>query len=149
MTGQLHKSRRLPWTRKVFSRCSLPAVLICLPAGCSSQDFEIAPVSGAVTLAGQPLANASVAFQPRGRSSTRVGPTSAGTTDSGGRFALRVISDDREGAVVGEHIVWISTSGVSQDASRGGRDRVPLKYQDGSLRFTVPPGGTDRANFDL
>lgn len=125
-------------------------LLVCLSlcVGCSSQGFEVSPVSGAVTLDGKPLANASVAFQPRGGGElAEVGPTSAGTTDNEGRFSLKTISDDQVGAVVGEHIVWISTSSNSGVAE--GKEQVPLKYQDGSLRFTVPPGGTDSANFDL
>lgn len=128
-------------------------LLVCLSlcVGCSSRGFEVSPVSGAVTLDGKPLANASVAFQPRGGGElAEVGPTSAGTTDIEGRFSLKTISDDQVGAVVGEHIVWISTSsGGAADSAAAGKEQVPLKYQDGSLRFTVPPGGTESANFDL
>ena len=124
-------------------------ICVCALAGCSSPSYELAPVSGVVTLDGKPLAGASVAFQPRGNSS-EPRPTSVATTDDQGKYSLSVISSSREGAVVGDHLVWLSTSsgGAVDDAGRGGVERVPLKYQSG-IKFSVPPGGTNRANFDL
>lgn len=133
-------------------RLCLLVMLISL-GGCSSSEYEFAPVSGKVTLGGKPLGGASVAFQPRAQGdSVIIGPTSVGKTDEQGRFTLSVSTNKREGAVVGEHIVWISTSKTvdpANDAVRPSKELVPAKYMDGSLRYTVAPGGTDNANFDL
>ncbi len=127
-------------------------VIVLSLVGCSSSEHELAPVSGKVTLGGKPLAGASVAFQPRSQGDpTDTGPTSIGTTDEQGRYSLRVNKDNREGAVVGEHIVWISTSSTADpnDDSVRPKERVPMRYLDGSLRYTVSSGGTDSANFEL
>lgn len=128
-------------------------VIVLTLMGCSSSEFELAPVSGKVTLDGKPLSGAGVVFQPRAQGDSRdAGPTSIGTTDEQGRFSLRVNTDNREGAVIGEHTVLISTSATIDpvdDSVRPSKELVPLKYMDGSLRCTVSAGGTDNANFEL
>ncbi|HEY1380690.1 MAG TPA: hypothetical protein VGF55_28065 [Gemmataceae bacterium] len=125
-------------------------------AGCSGGP-KIVPVSGTVRLDGKPLANALVAFNPAappGRIEA-AGPGSMAVTDDQGHFALKIIGTDGRtvGAVVGEHRVRISTADLADDtgdvATRR-KERVPAKYNTNTtLTFTVPPGGTDSANFDL
>ncbi len=121
--------------------------------GCGGSAFDLAPVSGRVTWKGQPLANAHVSFAPTG--SRLPGPGSYGRTDSEGKFSLRIETADREGAVVGQHVVRISTLGDAQsEQSDAGvklpKDRIPPKYNtESTLTFTVNAGGTDQANFDL
>ena len=57
---------------------------------------------------------------------------------------------DREGALVGKHIVTITTAaGAKSDGAAAGGERVPKAWRDGSQRFEVPAGGTTAANFDL
>ncbi len=138
------------------ARLILIGVLAAL-AGCSGGP-KIVPVSGTVTLDGKPLANALVAFNPAAPAGKieAAGPGSMGVTDEQGRYALKIIGTDGKtvGAVVGEHRVRISTSDITSDS--GGdvaarrKEQVPAMYNaNTTLTFTVPPGGTDAANFDL
>jgi hypothetical protein len=120
-------------------------------AGCGGQG-DVVPVSGRVTLNGQPLAGATVAFQPvsPGMNERPEACGSAGRTDASGQFTLRLIEPDRDGALVGEHIVTISTgSAAGGDAAALKGERLPKAWRDGSQRFEVPAGGTAAANFEV
>ena len=127
-------------------------MFLVLAGGCGSAG-PTASVSGRVTLAGQPLANAVVTFQPvrpqDGAALTVTG--SVGKTDADGRFELRLIEPDKPCAAVGQHRVSISTasSDPANDAQLPTGERVPPAWRDGSQTFEVPPGGTNAANFDI
>jgi hypothetical protein len=128
-------------------------ILVLLPAGCSSGPYQVARVSGRVTLNGQPLAHASVTFQPlmSGRNHDP-GPGSGAFTDADGRYALKLIGTDTRGAVVGKHLVRITR--VPQDNSADDRPKrlkdLPAKYnKKTTLEFDVSPGGTSSADFPL
>jgi hypothetical protein len=134
-----------------------------LAIGCSGDSFKLVPVSGRVTKNGEPLANVRVVFQPIG--SENPGPGSAGTTDADGRYTLVVSSQQfsGKGAVVGRHRVTIGSIlpgegdkptdpevGSPDGAPLAGKELIPPQYnQDSTLTFDVPPGGTDKADFDL
>ncbi|MDZ7617134.1 MAG: carboxypeptidase-like regulatory domain-containing protein [Patescibacteria group bacterium] len=122
--------------------------LCLLAAGCGGSKFKQAAVSGQVTAKGQPVPEASVTFQPQGG-----GPGSYGQTDAQGRFSLRSVLDDSTGAVVGTHTVTITTAKAAstQDDAGSGMtgEMAPERFRDGSVQFTVPPGGSDQANFEL
>jgi hypothetical protein len=126
--------------------------LVALAAGCGGP-YKSVPVSGRVTLNGKPLAKASVTFAPVGKdANVEPGPSSVGTTDADGRYALRLVGADGSGAVVGKHMVRIAIldeTDTSVDAPVRMK-QLPLKYNgQTTLRFDVPADGTDRANFDL
>ena len=132
------------------------ALLSLALAGCSGPTHQFAPVSGKVTWKGQPLAGADVYFAPTG--GLDAGPSSTGKTDKDGRFKLRVDILDRDGAVVGNHVVRVSkyseakgTRPEEADAgSQSAKNVIPYKYNaESKLNFTVPAQGTDQANFDL
>jgi hypothetical protein len=128
--------------------------------GCSN-GHKFAPVSGRVTLNGQPLAGVTVDFQPLGSSqNSEPGPGSTAVTDADGRFVLHSqLEKSRQGAVVGKHQVRIwpaeGSQAPDQDAEavqpKGAKRKlIPGRYHVNSeLTFTVPPGGTDQANFEL
>src|SRR5215470_13236777 len=85
----------------------LLAALAVGAVGCGND--QVAPVSGRVTLDGQPLANAAVTFQPvRTEGKGNPGPGSGGFTDADGRYTLKVTGTEARGAVVGKHKVTIS-----------------------------------------
>jgi hypothetical protein len=119
---------------------------------------EFAPVSGKVTLNGQPVAGATVVFQPIAREgSIDAGPGSVGTTNDKGEYTLTA-DTGQKGAVVGKHRVMISSLGVKPGSEggdqRGGpplENRLPGVYNDAdtSLTFDVPAGGTNKADFPL
>ncbi len=150
--------------RSVFSSLvALPPSLFPLPsslllllaiAGCGGDAYPLASVSGTVTLDGVPLAEALISFEPvRQGEDPDSGPGSYGKTDQQGRFSLKSVHGE-EGAVIGTHVVRITTSELKELADVGQgiepSKRIPRRYIDGSaLRFTVPAGGTDQADFAL
>jgi hypothetical protein len=135
----------------------LVGVALVLALGCGSGK-QFAPVSGKVTLNGQPLANATVSFQPIAEAgSVEAAPGSTGKTNEKGEYSLTA-SDGKYGAWVGKHRVRISAlqeqvGGGDQRPPRGGwpqADKVPRRYNDESKETVqVLPSGTDKADFNL
>jgi hypothetical protein len=129
----------------------VPLLLVALGCG---KGYQVAPVSGRVTLDNRPLANADVRFIPTTGQDL---PYSFGITDEQGHYELRLGVDNREGAVVGEHHVTISMSqahGKIMPRPGTGNKRLgeflPSRYNRAStLTCTVPPEGRTDANFDL
>lgn len=115
-------------------------VLIAAIAGCGRSDSSVAPVSGTVTLGGEPLADAVVTFQPTG------GPPSRGITDAAGKYALRY-TREIVGARIGPHVVSITTHRAANDDADPPRpavpERVPWNFRgdDSELRASVAAGG--------
>jgi hypothetical protein len=125
------------------------AWLLILPLfllGCSKGP-KLASVSGRVTMDQKPLANADVTFVPESSDSGDPATLeSSGMTDDQGKFSLKMNKDNRNGAIIGSHKVRISL------IERGAKieNRVPKQYnKNTTLTFTVPPGGSKEANFDL
>jgi hypothetical protein len=116
-------------------------------AGCSKR--ESAPVSGQVTLNGEPQEGIYVYFQPAvppGGDPMNVGTSSYARTDAEGRFTLNFmdVDKDRPGALVGSHSVRLD-----DERTFGGgpvKSRVPRKWEG---TFVVPDEGTSEANFEL
>jgi hypothetical protein len=112
------------------------AVILVAIAGCGGANTN--PVSGTVTLDGEPLADALVMFTPM-----TGGRPAAAKTDSQGRYEL-VFSRDASGALEGEHLVAITTG--DEIANDDGTleiipERVPTKYNSASeLRATIESG---------
>lgn len=122
----------------------LCALLMLLCAGCGPGGPELVPVEGTITLDDEPLANASVEFQPEH------GSPSIATTDRQGHYVLKY-GPDRPGAMVGTHTVRISTYGRSVD---GGVDhytpeRVPPRYNEQTELIRQVKSGQPVMNFDL
>jgi hypothetical protein len=145
-------------------RVTVAAALVALCAGCSGGGPQYVPVSGVVTLDGKPYAHAVVSFQPVGtKENPNPGRGSSAYTDENGRFVLKC--DDKDGAVVGTHLVRIMTKGNdvvgqmpdgtsadggSRAAPKGRVDPIPAEWNSNSkVEFEVPKGGTDKANFDI
>jgi hypothetical protein len=125
---------------------------LVLIAGCGGP--KLASVSGTVTLDGQPLANASVTFQPMGEGNLNPGQGSYAKTDQNGNYTLEM-QGGKKGAVVAKHKVEISavTGGAGRPdddrPQRQQRDRVPAQYNTQSkLTVEVKPG-ENVGNFDL
>lgn len=139
-----------------FHTTSIWGTLLVATLGCGGE-FQIATVSGVVTLDGEALPNASVYFQPRRRGDDPVvGPPSVGVTDDSGHYTLRT-TDGSSGAVVGVHAVSITTferrmvdPKNSDRLEVVSKERVPPRYRTPSeLSFTVPSGGAEQADFEL
>lgn len=130
-------------------------------SGCGNSGPRYVPVSGVVTLDGKPYGDGVVVFHPKATSTNpNPGRTSAGETDAQGHFVLKT-DDLKNGAVVGTHVVRISTRGpvMQFDPATGSpdtappnvkRDQIPAAWNTMSDKeFEVPPSGTDKANFDI
>lgn len=128
---------------------SLPTLAVAAIAlfglsGCGSGN-GVSPVSGTVTLDGQPLPDALVSFYPaEGRLST-------GTTDSQGHYELDYTADQK-GAEVGKHTVKITVATVQGEGgpARAPKEKVPSRYnEDSELTAEVSSGTNSNVNFDL
>jgi hypothetical protein len=140
-----------------------------LLAGCGGP--HLVPVSGVVKLDGKPYPNAMVSFQPVGNGgdlNPGPGKGSMAVTDENGRYVL-LYDGTRKGALVGRHRIRISTlsgHGTSEPMPDTGTpdgyvqpkgtksdlefDPIPVEWNERSEKtFDVPPGGTDRADFDI
>ena len=146
--------------RRVLSLSVLIAFSLVVIVGCGERrDYELAPVSGHVTVNGKPMPGLVINFQPRGKTPEDLtpGPGSFATIDEQGRYSLRTADEhNEEGAVVGKHVVRL----IVPDSMRGGdsdaddpalRSRVvlPKKAVDGSTTFEVLSGGTDEADLNF
>jgi hypothetical protein len=139
------------------------ALLLPVLAGCeggASGDLpELVPVSGTVTLDGEPESGVQVTFVPTG--STK-GGSSYGATDESGKYELTA-DDGRKGAAVGEFQVmcnkWVMPDGSDFVGEPGGpspmeagaSELLPPRYsrEDATeLTATVPAGG-GTVDFDL
>jgi len=141
---------------------AVPLVLLWAASGCDSGP-QVAPVSGVVFVDGEPLAGAAINTQPFGGANDKSGVGSFGKTNSEGRYTLELVDPPMAGAIVGEHRVTITPEFYSQNAGRdydvddedvpvGETPRAPpwpIQYVDGSLKLTVPPNGTEEADFNL
>jgi hypothetical protein len=128
-------------------------------AGCNQDPFRVAPVSGRVTLDGQPVAQTAVMFQPLSAGNPNPGPGSFGITDAEGRYTLKLVGKETPGGVVGKHMVRFDP--YSDEPSDPTSDRpfrpknampkIPRKYNQpvALFEFEVPPKGTTSADFEL
>jgi hypothetical protein len=134
--------------------CLVGVALIVLLSGCG-KSYKTVPVSGLVTLDGDPLPNATVMFIPEAEGSSKAAlPSSTATTGEDGRYSLvlTVAGKTKPGAVVGKHKVFITLGapGSSNDAQPTFHQQLPQRYNRKSeLECEVGPSGRDDANFPL
>jgi hypothetical protein len=104
---------------------------------------DVGRVSGAVTLDGQPLAEATVMFQPT------QGRASIATTDKAGKYSLTYL-DGVPGALLGTHKVIIRTEIPGEDGQPPiAKEKLPKKYHAQSeLTAEVKPG-SNKLDFKL
>jgi hypothetical protein len=118
--------------------------------GCKSDDPALAKVSGTITLAGNPLTNASVTFIPMGDTP---GFGGVGKTDASGKYALAGSRNNEPGIPTGQYRVVISkrlmpdgsevAAGEAPTMSPA-KESLPDVYSSMSmttLTATVPAGG--------
>lgn len=137
-------------TRVSAGRIVVLIIVVAIAAtgqiGCSSGGVKLAKVTGKVTLAGAPLPDALVTFTP-----TTGGSPSTGRTASDGTYKL-IFSRKLDGAMVGEHIVTISTfqPAMEDPPTPEVPEKVPFKYreEDTALKATVK-SGSNKLDFDL
>lgn len=134
---------------------SLAAVVALFASGCGDEGYDLAPVSGVVTLDGKPLAGGVIQYQPIGGENTNPGPGSAGVLDTQGRYQLQTQTSPRmDGAVIGTHQVRIysrnAEAPVTDTDTSTTPELVPPKYNSQTqLTMDVPPEGRDDADFSI
>jgi hypothetical protein len=125
---------------------------LLITAGCSG-GRDAVPVSGSVTLDGQPVADVYVSFQPAAAAANADAMGSTGITDQEGKFSLSLSDTQHAGALIGKHTVRLSDKRASSSSDGGPsnapKPRFPSRYADGSLTFEVPSGGTSQADCQL
>jgi len=125
-------------------RTTWMVALVAALAGCSSRPTgqpEIAPVTGTVTMDGQPLAGKSVVFE-----SDR-GVLSFGNTDAQGRYKLSYIRSAR-GAGLGRNVVRISTPTMGPTSPMH-QDSIPAIYNTASTLEAEVAKGRNVFDFAL
>ena len=144
------------WRQLSIIRWPGPAVLCCLlTCGCGGREYKVVPVSGRVTLDGLALTELHVDFQPLTivGGDRNPGPSSYGKTDAEGRFTLQMVRTNEPGAVAGKHVVRLTLASSQSDGALQESDvaetLLPDECRDGTLKFDVPPEGTDQADFVL
>jgi hypothetical protein len=104
-------------------RAALTLCCLFTLIGCGDAGPTLAPVTGKVTKAGQPLAGITVTFSP-----VAPGPSSGGMTDAEGKYTL-VCQNGEPGAVVGKHKV-VLTAPAAGSAAEG--MEAMMKQREGS-----------------
>jgi hypothetical protein len=98
--------------------------------GCSSSEFELAPVTGQVTVDGQPFTQGKVMFAPVASGESRqAGRPAFSRLGADGSFALGTYEAE-DGAVVGEH--WVTVIYIEP------KDAVPAAPAPAFSRVAVP-----------
>ncbi|MFM7118360.1 MAG: hypothetical protein ACKO81_11450 [Planctomycetota bacterium] len=140
----------------------------------AEKKLELTPVSGKVTLDGEPVVGAKVVFLPRKLfvEQSLPHPPAAGITDDKGIYYLQ--TDKSDGAPAGEYLVLISKrddesaaeaaelsmyelarnldelNGEAPLESWMSAETISAFYnRETSLRFTVPQKGSNQADFQL
>ncbi len=139
------------------SHLLLVALAGLLLVGCGGP--SLAPVSGTVTLNGEPVDGIRVVFEPivgEADVTDQTYFTSFGITDEAGRFDMQTEVDDKllPGAVVGVSAVRLVCIKRESFMNKGLEDsravhNLPASARDKSLRYTVEEAGSSEAYFDL
>src|SRR4051812_5963467 len=109
---------------------------LALLAGCSGGGRKIVPVSGTVTINGQPARNVIVTFQPlEEKADENPGRGSSAVTDENGRYTL-VYDGEKPGALTGKHRIRISPQWVSR---KPGDDKGEGAGAAGGYNYAIPP----------
>lgn len=127
-------STNIPLAILGINRNFLGFIFLVSLVGCGEGGPDVIPVSGTVRLGDAPLTGATVLFTPLAG-----GRPSAAVTDAEGRYEL-VYSQERAGALPGEHHVTISTyRGGDPDLNIApSKERVPSRYNlHSDLKKTV------------
>src|SRR4051794_5908014 len=105
--------------RSIFARGGdvLAALVMVVAAGCG-QSIQSVPVSGRVTLNGQPLANVAINFSPQTGGENAY--AAYGKTDKDGRYALKLVENGRAGATAGKNRVTLNESTGAVESDGGG-----------------------------
>jgi hypothetical protein len=123
------------------SRWTLAIIGVTLIAGCQKSHPDMVPVSGQVTIDGQPVTHGQITVMPEGRRA------SIGKLDAEGRFSLSCFAAG-DGAPIGTHIATVTA--VEALGEHANRWHAPKKYasKSGGV-WVVIDGPTKELNVPL
>jgi hypothetical protein len=123
------------------------ATILLALTGCTDHP-ALAPVSGRVTLDGQPLPRGMVQFVPVAEAA-REAPTAVGEIGADGTYELK--TGDRAGALVGKHRVRIEARAVPKnEADTLPASLIPDRFQsEATSELTVDVKANQRNTIDL
>lgn len=126
-----------------------PFLFLALVFGCHKSSGNNVPVAGRITKDGQALPHAHVVFQRLDESGKPdLGTEAGGETNDEGRYTLKRVQGNVDGAPPGEYRVEIHV--IERKGGKGLLELIPPQYNKQSkLKFTVPAGGTKEADFDV
>ncbi|EAQ79019.1 hypothetical protein [Blastopirellula marina] len=111
--------------------------------GCQQQQGpDLATVTGAVMLDGEPLDGATVQFQPK------TGRPSYGSTDQAGKYSMKYTLE-RSGVSLGETVVTIRTRIEDEHGKVMRKEMLPKKYHDQTVLTAVVEDKANVIDFDL
>ncbi len=119
---------------KNFNRCKTGFILLLVCpvfAGCGEALPTLAPVSGTITQAGKPVAEAKVTLFPQGERLAGL-PLPIAITDESGNFSITTISSN-DGALPGTYTVTVELRAprrAGEELVRDGRHLLPPRYAD-------------------
>lgn len=126
----------------------ISGLVLASAAGCGGS--KLAPVEGAITLNGKPLAGATIALElVGGEKDFRL---FSGETDASGKYVIKPFESNYVGALPGEYRVMIKSVKIPPGANEMTvlpKDPVPTEFQNGSKTLTVPEGGIKNADFPI
>lgn len=150
-------------TNRTKAAISLALSSLVWCSGCGAGGGDRVPVAGVVTLDGKPMPGIQVTLD-RPELSANENKAYFGVTDASGRYTLRAAGEKKDGIPPAEYRVSLSTVAADPaspapppkqttiffpEAPPPPPERVPPAYLGGKLKFTVPAGGTDKADFAL
>src|SRR5262245_387993 len=130
----------------------LPSFLIAgfalqVVVGCNPENLpRLGPVTGTITMDGQPVPDANVTFDGANPGET----VSVGRTDASGKYEI-YYSRGHKGATIGEHVVRISTYGETgdDDNPQFRKETVPARYNAKSELKADVKRGANKLDFEL
>ncbi len=97
---------------KFFVATVMPVAMLVAMIGCGPGGPATVPVSGKITIGGQPANNVSISFIPE----TAGNPTASGAATNG-TYTLYTGVDGKPGAVVGKYKVTLAAQGGTDEAA--------------------------------
>ncbi|WP_425616965.1 hypothetical protein NA78x_000630 [Anatilimnocola sp. NA78] len=151
--------RIFAWDLRAATSLALPLAICLCFSGCGGSGPSTLPVTGVVTLDGQPCEGALVSFVPQ---ETTGGNGGTGLTDSTGKYVTKLQDGKTPGLLPGKYKVMISkfvrpdgslfvATGDEAPIDSNARELLPPRYSD--YQYTTLQAQIDAAatphNFDL
>ncbi len=131
-----------------YCRMGWIAFVMIGAVGCQTNGPRLYPVTGQVTVNGQPIALIRVQFRHTDQSLPGNLKMPVGITDASGMFALSTFGDN-DGAVEGEYVVtfeWLSSNDLGAWDKFGGRFANPNRS---TFKIRIEPKRNTLAPFEL